>query len=805
MKNTELNIINEIITYAREIGIGQLTTEDNHYDGKNITVKGKHMINFGSCSYLGLEVDQRLKEGAINAIQKYGVQFSSSRTYMSCTLYEEFEKLVSEIFSAPIVLSTSVSLGHHAVLPIVIEEGDAIIMDQQVHASVQDAVLKVKAKGIFTTIVRHNDLIELEKKIKELSITYNRIWYMIDGVYSMYGDFAPIKDLELLLNTYKKFHLYADDAHGFGWTGKNGSGYILSQIPLHQKIILATSLNKAFAAGGGAFVIPDKTLHEKVKNCGGAFIFSGPHQIAVLGAGIAATKIFLSDEIYTMQNLLAEKIQYCHDLLVSYNLPVVSNPSTPIFFIGLGLVRVGYNMVKRILDEGYYVNMSVFPAVPECCTGIRFTITLHHTKEDISNLVTNLAYHFPKALKQEGRSFADISRAFKKVTKFSEYKMDYNPKKLSPKYSVQHERSIDQLEQMLWDKLFIDQGIFNHKTLQILEKSFSNNLEPENNWSFHYFIISDEEGVPIIATFLTCALCKDDALAQKHVSKILESKRVHDPYFLTSKNLIMGCLVTEGDHLYINREFQEWKKALMLLLDEVWKVQDEEQATMLHLRDFHEDDAELYTFFKDQGFIPISMPETHVVQNIHWEDRDHYLQQLNSDKRYYMRKNVLPYEHLFQANVVKHPDNEKVKIYYNLYSTVAKRSLQLNNFILPIGFFMNLAASTDFEFIEMCWAATPEKIVGVSINYITKTRYNFILTGMDYNYVQNCNLYPNILWQIIKRSNELNIPLTLLGLTASQNKRKFNAKQIRKVGFLQMKDNFSLSLINAISKGGEAA
>lgn len=82
---------------------------------------------------------------------------------MSCTLYRELESLVRKIFDAPVVLSTSVSLGHHAVIPVVVGENDAIIMDQQVHASVQDAAIKMKAKGVFVTIVRHNDMDELRK------------------------------------------------------------------------------------------------------------------------------------------------------------------------------------------------------------------------------------------------------------------------------------------------------------------------------------------------------------------------------------------------------------------------------------------------------------------------------------------------------------------------------------------------------------------------------------------------------------------------------------------------------------------
>lgn len=417
MRNSTINQINEIVISAKSKGIAQLVTEDTKYDGRIITINGKKLINYSSCSYLGLDVDDRLKKGAIKAIEKYGVQFSSSRSYVACSLYPELENLVSQIFNGHVALSTSVSLGHHGVIPVIIEEKDAIIMDQQVHSSVQDAVLKMKGCGIKVMVARHNDMEELEKKIVELAPSHEKIWLMVDGVYSMYGDFAPIRSIMKLLHKYKKLHLYADDAHGMSWMGKNGRGYILNQTGLQPKIVLATSLNKAFAAGGGAFVFHDKKLCEKVKNVGGSFMFSGPHQVPVLGAAIASAKIHLSDEIYERQIVLNEKIKYCQELLKNYKLPVVSNNGSPIFFVGLGLLRMGHAMVARIMKDGFCVNLSAYPAVPENCTGIRFTITMHHTKRDIQKLIKSIALHFTEALKSEGGSIEDISRSFRRFLK----------------------------------------------------------------------------------------------------------------------------------------------------------------------------------------------------------------------------------------------------------------------------------------------------------------------------------------------------------------------------------------------------
>ena len=394
----KIETVNEIITIGKERGIAHLTTEDERYNGRTIKIKNNELVSFGSYSYLGLEIDNRLKQAAKEAIDKYSIQYGSSRTYVSCTLYDDFEFLLGKLFGAPILLTNSTTLGHQAVMPIVIEDGDAVILDQQVHASVQDTAEKLKLRGIDLSIIRHNKLDELEKRIEEYSSKYNRIWYMADGVYSMYGDLAPVKQLETLLNKYKNFHLYIDDAHGMSWAGKNGRGYVLSQMELHDKMILATSLNKAFASGGAVFVMKDDKMRQKIRNCGGNPIFAGQHQVAALGAGIACTKIHLSEEIYTLQDKLAQRIRFCHKQLTKHGLPVISSEKSPIAFVGLGKPSVGYNMVKRMVSEGFYVNLAIFPAVPGNCTGLRISITVNHTLDDIKKLGEAIAKHFYEAL-----------------------------------------------------------------------------------------------------------------------------------------------------------------------------------------------------------------------------------------------------------------------------------------------------------------------------------------------------------------------------------------------------------------------
>lgn len=795
-----IDTINNIVNTGRERGLGHLYTEDYAYNGRTIKIKGKDLVNFASCSYLGLDIDDRIKDAAIDCIRRYGVQFSSSRSFVACTLYTEWEKLVSEMFNAPIAFSTSVSLGHHAVIPIVVEEGDAIIMDQQVHASVQDAALKMQSKGVFVTVIRHNRLDELEEKFFELSSKYGKIWYMVDGVYSMYGDYAPMKELIKLLNKHKQLHLYADDAHGMSIAGINGTGVVLSQVALHEKMILATSLNKAFAAGGGAFVFPTIELCQKVRNCGGAMMFSGPHQIPVIGAGIASAKIHLSSEIYQLQSVLKEKINYCHGLLKKHRLPVVSNPDSPISFIGLGLTRVGYNMVKRILDEGFFVNLGIFPAVPETCTGMRFTITNHHTLEDIEKLTSKIAFHFPRSLKEEGRTMEDIQRAFRRVRNFEKEirSTAFFPER-SSEYQIQHETSILKIKEDTWNSL-LGVSSYDWSMLLFLEGIFKDNPEPENNWEFHYYIIRDKENIPVLATFFTLSLTKDDMLSSDSVSQKIESERVVNPYYLTSLSFMMGSLLTEGKHLYIDRSRSDWKDIMMLLLDRVWKEQDRLKANSLNLRDFDAGDHELERFFSDQGFIKINLPDAHCLDLSGFASIEYYLKELRADKRYYIKRKILDNSADFQIKIINHVTEAEPVYYYQLYKNVAAKSLELNTFHLPEKLFKNVFTNPQWEIIEVRLNSV-EKPVGIALCYKTRTNYIFLVSGIDYNYLEQ-DVYPQVLWQIVLRAKQLNLKAVNLGLTASQNKRKIGASSIHQASFVQIQDKLAISVINSIANTG---
>ena len=127
-----LEKLNSLIQVGVDNGVLQNFTNDEIIDSSHITVNDTPFINFGSCSYLGLEFHDSLKSGVHEALSKFGTQFSTSRTYLSIGLYETLENILVKIYKKPLIISASTTLGHLSALPVVVGKKDAVVIDLQV-------------------------------------------------------------------------------------------------------------------------------------------------------------------------------------------------------------------------------------------------------------------------------------------------------------------------------------------------------------------------------------------------------------------------------------------------------------------------------------------------------------------------------------------------------------------------------------------------------------------------------------------------------------------------------------------------
>ncbi|MBL7727808.1 MAG: aminotransferase class I/II-fold pyridoxal phosphate-dependent enzyme [Dinghuibacter sp.] len=381
-----------------------------------IQLHNQEAVSFGSSSYVGLHKDSRIIEAGVDAMRKYGVLYSSSRSYTYLNLHNEFEDLLEKIFGLPVLATIQTTMAHFPAMQLLMLPTHAAIIDMNAHATLQSMIQLPKAQGMKVEIVKHSDLDMLESKIKRLYDQHDKIWYVADGIYSMYGDGAPVNALTELLAKYEKLHIYYDDAHGMSWAGPHGAGYVWKYLPAgHERVVMATSLGKGFGIGGGALICPNKDVKKMMTRAGGSAVFCTQLPVQMLGSGIESAKIHLSDEIYRLQDKVKSNINFFIEQAQKYSIPVVDFSHTPVFFIACGGQQFGLKLCQRVREAGYYVNVGIYPAVGPKNTGLRVSLTSEHSHEEIEGLVKTIAEQMNILMDEFGISMHDVEKAFSQV------------------------------------------------------------------------------------------------------------------------------------------------------------------------------------------------------------------------------------------------------------------------------------------------------------------------------------------------------------------------------------------------------
>lgn len=383
---------------SEAVDAGVIMNTGEFAGGRDVKVDGRRLRNFGSCTYMGLEVMPELRDGARRALDQYGTQFHFSRAYVQCDLYVELEALLEQIAGRPVLIAASTSLAHLAALPVLIKDNDHIAIDQFAHASLHTATQLVP--NIPLEVVRHNRIDQLDELLTRLRPKGGNVWYVCDGLYSMFGDFAPFAELRALLDKHDHLRLYIDDAHSTSWTGTAGRGVALEHFADDERVVVALSLNKAFSAAGGALALPNRDILARIRRCGGTMLFSGPIQPPMLGAAVESARLHLSPGFAALQQQLAVRLQVCADAVRGTGIALAGQDLTPIFQAQCDSPRIAFAVADRMKELGFYCCICVFPAVPMNRPGLRFTVTRHNPAEDIQAFVAALDATFTEVRSQ---------------------------------------------------------------------------------------------------------------------------------------------------------------------------------------------------------------------------------------------------------------------------------------------------------------------------------------------------------------------------------------------------------------------
>jgi hypothetical protein len=519
----------------------------------------------------------------------------------------------------------------------------------------------------------------------------------------------------------------------------------------------------------------------------------------MLGVDIAVAKIHLSEEITELQNYFKRRIKFCTMRLKELGLPDISEGS-PVFYIATGTPKVTFNLVKKMINSGYYMSPAIFPAVGSMQSGIRFCVNVNHTLNDIDNMLYTLKEHFESAFREEGADLAKLPRYFPALKGQT---FPSTVSHASNELNLIEYRSIKDVDREDWDSFFKGKGSFDWDGMKFLENVYTNRSKPENTWDFYYFIVKDSDNKVVLATFFTSTLAKEDTFSKKSRSMVIEEKRREDqdPYIMTSKILTMGSMLTEGNHLYLNQNSPLWKKALGELLDTALNLKNKISAKQLIIRDFDEN-HKLQSYLLDEGYVKVDLPKANVItkESLQWAKDSEFKNSLSSNDRRKLKK-VFDYKSCFEVSFANHLSSEELDEWYQLYLNIQSRALEINTFPIPKEFIEIAVVHPNWEAMRISIKAEHnngvEKVVAFGLTYRSENTFSPMVLGIDYNFVESHGLYRQAIFQLVKRASHQNIDEIFMGFTADIEKRRFGAIQVPKVAFALIDDTYTMQVIEA--------
>jgi 8-amino-7-oxononanoate synthase len=364
-----------------------------------VEMEGAERIMLGSNNYLGLTGDERVLKGAEDALHAYGTGLTGSRLLNgTIPLHLELESEIAEWMQTEDALVFST--GHQAnlgALGTLLGPADTVIVDSGDHASILDGCLLSRAK---LRPFRHNRIEKLEKMLARAQQDGGGVLVVVDGVFSMEGDIAPLEDICELCERYGA-RLMVDEAHGAGVLGARGGG-TAELLGVADRVDLRMGTFSKSLASCGGFVAGPHEVIDYLRISSRAFLFTASAVPAAVGAALAALRVLRSEEGPAMLERVLENARRLRDGLHERGFAVVAPqqlPSdghlqehapgvrgapgmrtivTPIVPILVGDDWKAALLWRALYDAGVFVNTALHPAVPPGGAMLRTSVMATH-------------------------------------------------------------------------------------------------------------------------------------------------------------------------------------------------------------------------------------------------------------------------------------------------------------------------------------------------------------------------------------------------------------------------------------------
>lgn len=364
---------------AMESGLYPYFIPLDENEGTEVEYQGRRMVMCGSNNYLGLTTHPKVREAAVQAINRFGTSCTGSR-FLNGTLalHEKLEKELAEFVGKEeaLVFSTGMQVNLGTISSLITRD-DVAILDKDDHASIVDGARLGYGK---IERFRHNDVEHLERVLASIPEQMGKL-IVLDGVFSMGGDLA---DLPAIIPVAKKYgaRIMVDDAHGMGVTGE-GKGTAAEFGLTNEVDLIMSTFSKSFASLGG-FVAGDEEVIHYVKHTARSLIFSASIPAANAAAALAALEVMRTEpERVDRVNAIGTRVR--NELgQMGFNVGASVTPIVPII---IGDDERTFLSWKALFENGVFVNPIISPAVPPGMQLLRTSYMATHTDEQIDKVL----------------------------------------------------------------------------------------------------------------------------------------------------------------------------------------------------------------------------------------------------------------------------------------------------------------------------------------------------------------------------------------------------------------------------------
>ena len=340
---------------------------------------GQQVLNMCANNYLGLADNSEIIKAAKDSFDNWGFGMSSVRFICGTQeIHKELEKKISEFLGMEdTILYTSCFDANGGLFETLLAEDDAIVSDELNHASIIDGIRLCKAQRYRYKNCNMNDL---EEKLKEAkSNNAKNILVATDGVFSMDGFIAPLKDICDLAEKYGAM-VMVDDSHAVGFMGKHGKGTHEHNGVMGRIDIVTGTLGKALGGASGGYTSARKEIVDLLRQRSRPYLFSNTVAPNIVAASL---KVFEMLSATThLRDKLEENTKYFREKIkaAGFNIKEGIHPIVPIM---LGDAALAQTMAAKLLEKGVYAVGFFFPVVPKGTARIRVQISAAHSKEDL--------------------------------------------------------------------------------------------------------------------------------------------------------------------------------------------------------------------------------------------------------------------------------------------------------------------------------------------------------------------------------------------------------------------------------------